>query len=282
MQSAEQLTAALLQRTGIRPGITSQKVASYVARIPEAERFSHTQRLLLADTRSAEWQAFVEHVLIHETYFFRHESQLQFLGTKVLPELLRERLRTGRHEFKIWCAACSSGEEAYTAGLMLRDALKSSPEFAGAHWHVQVTGTDLSDSVLAVARKGEYTLTAGLNSFREVPQFARHHFSAVLDGLQKTWRADEQLRRSTTFQLRNLVGEPAPVVEADLVLCRNVLIYLDEEPMRQALATLTSALRPGGVLVLGPADLLKDAEALGLTLLADQRALFWKKKGGPR
>jgi chemotaxis protein methyltransferase CheR len=279
MNLADPLIAAVQERTGLRREIAAPKVQARLELVPEADRPHTVQRLLLADPLSPEWLAFAEFCLIHETYFFRHEGQLEFLAKKVVPTLLQERLAAGRHEFKIWCAACSSGEEAYSAGLILRDAIQASREAASKEWHVSVVGTDLSAEVLAVAKRGEYSTNTGLNSFRDIPAFARHHFIKVLQGGEKTWRADDSLRRTTFFQQRNLVTDPAPVAGADLVLCRNVLIYMDEIRMRRAVTTLVGALRPGGVLVLGPADMLKQPEAYSLSLLQDHRAMLWKKEG---
>lgn len=278
MNLADPLVAAVQERTGLRREMAAPKVQARLALIPEADRPQAVQRLLHSDPLSSEWLAFAEFCLIHETYFFRHEGQLEFLAKKVVPELLKERLQSGRHEFKIWCAACSSGEEAYSAGLLLRDAIQASRETASKEWHISVVGTDLSAEVLAVAKRGEYSTNSGLNSFRDIPAFARHHFMQVLQGGEKTWRADDSLRRTTTFQQRNLVSDPAPVAGADLVLCRNVLIYMDEERMRRAVTTLVGALRPGGVLVLGPADMLKQPEAFSLSLIQDHRAMLWKKE----
>ena len=278
MNLADPLIAAVQERTGLRLEMAAPKVHARLALLPEADRPQAVQRLLLSDPLSPEWLAFAEFCLIHETYFFRHEGQLEFLAKKVVPALLKERLAAGRYEFKVWCAACSSGEEAYSAGLLLRDAIQSSRETAAKEWQVSVVGTDLSAEVLSVAKRGEYTTNSGLNSFRDIPAFARHHFLKVLQGGEKTWRADDQLRRTTSFQQRNLVTDPAPLAGADLVLCRNVLIYMDEARMRRAVTTLVGALRPGGVLVLGPADMLKQPESYSLSLLEDPRAMLWKKE----
>jgi chemotaxis methyl-accepting protein methylase len=282
MNLADPLIVAVQERTGLRREIAAPKVQARLALIAEADRPQAVQRLLHSDPLSPEWLAFAEFCLIHETYFFRHEGQLEFLAKKVVPSLLKERLETGHYEFKIWCAACSSGEEAYSAGLLLRDAIAATKEAAGKPWNISVVGTDLSAEVLAVARRGEYTSNSGLNSFRDIPPFARHHFLNVLQGNEKTWRADDTLRRTTTFQQRNLVSDPAPIARADLVLCRNVLIYMDEERMRRAVTSLVGALRPGGVLVLGPADMLKQPEAYSLSLLQDSRAMLWKKEAHTR
>jgi chemotaxis methyl-accepting protein methylase len=275
MLHADQLKAALLQRVGMRADITAAKIDSQLAKVPSDERDSWVQHLVNSPPQSPDWQAFIEPFLIHETYFFRHENQLEFLASKVLPALLEERLKSGRHEFRIWCAACSSGEEAFTAALLLRDAIQGSREAAKIDWRISVTGTDLSAEVLLKARTGEYHASAGLNSFRDVPAFAKHHFPSIFQRAEKTWRPDDALKRTVHFHQRNLVTDPAPVSDVDLVMCRNVLIYLDEQSVRRSIETIHGALRPGGVLVLGPADMLKHAD--GWELLTNQKAMFWRK-----
>jgi hypothetical protein len=132
MNLADPLIAAVQERTGLRHEMATPKVHARLALMPEADRPQAVQRLLHSDPLSPEWLAFAEFCLIHETYFFRHEGQLEFLAKKVVPALLKERLASGRHEFKVWCAACSSGEEAYSAGLLLRDAIQASRETAAS------------------------------------------------------------------------------------------------------------------------------------------------------
>jgi chemotaxis protein methyltransferase CheR len=273
---SDRLIEALLQRAGMLAEITKAKVQAFLDALPEAERGVRVETLLQAKPDEADWVSFVERFLIHETYFFRHEHQVEFLAKTVLPELLKERTRTGQSEFRIWCAACSSGEEAWTAALMLTDALKLIGEAGKGHWHFSIVGTDLSAEILLKAKRGEYTMSVGLNSFRDVPTFARHHFSAIFDGTSQTWKPNDSLRRIVSFQQRNIVTDPSPLSDVDLILCRNVLIYLDEPSIQQAFTKFSSALRPGGVLVLGPADMMRQSD--GFDLLANERAMFWKKK----
>ncbi len=185
MPLADKLTAALLARVGMRPDITASKVQAHLEKLPFDERESLVHHLLACSHQSTEWQAFIEPFLIHETYFFRHENQLEFLATTVLPRLIQERLKANRLEFRIWCAACSSGEEAYTAALLLRDAIQGIREASSRDWRLSVVGTDLSAEVLSKARAGEYSMSAGLNSFRDVPAFARHHFTNIFQRGEK-------------------------------------------------------------------------------------------------
>jgi chemotaxis protein methyltransferase CheR len=280
MELADQLKTALLERVGIRADITSAKIQARLEAIPEVERMEWVRNLITSPVQSETWQNFVETFLIHETYFFRHEHQLEFLHSSVLPALIQERIEAGRPEIRIWCAACSSGEEAYTAALLLRDCIQKSPAAKQLTWRASVIGTDLSAEVLTKARRGEYSVNNGLNSFRDVPAFARHHFPEIFQAGEKTWHPDAWLRQTVSFQQRNLISDPAPVSDADVILCRNVLIYLDEKNSQQALQTMRNALRPGGVLILGPADMLKTPG--DLELLTNSRAMFWRKSTANR
>lgn len=280
MELADQLKTALLQRVGIRADITSAKIQLQLDKISQSARPEWVQHIIDSPTHSETWQNFVEPFLIHETYFFRHEHQLEFLHSTVLSTLIQERIQSDRFEFRIWCAACSSGEEAYTAALLLRDCIQRSADASHRPWRLNVVGTDLSADVLAKARAGEYSVNAGLNSFRDVPAFARHHFPEIFQSGKKTWTPDPWLRQTVSFQQRNLVSDPAPISDADLILCRNVLIYLEESKVQQAIKTMSTALRPGGVLVLGPADLLKTPGEL--ELLTNSKAMFWKKPSAVR
>jgi chemotaxis protein methyltransferase CheR len=277
MNPAETLIDVIASQAGLREEISRPKVEQLLAPMDFGRQLAFVERLLGASPSGREWLEFIEPFLIHETYFYRHPSQLQYLGQNVLPALFEERKKSGRKVFRVWCAGCSSGEEVYTIGLMLRDALRSFAQADAAAWETSVIGTDLSPDMIQKASMGRYTASSGLNSFRDIPAFGRQHFEAVLSQQTTTWTADEGLRKTTSFQQRNLLKDPAPATDIDLILCRNILIYFKEADVRAILTKLEGSLRPGGVLLLGPADTMRDAD--GFDMLSDGRALLWKKKG---
>ncbi len=276
MSLADSLITAITERIGLRPEFSRPKVEAALAHMTYSEREAWTMNVLNAPQSSKEWGEFAELFLVHETYFFRHPPQLQFLSDFVLPELLKEKLLAGKIQLRAWCAACSSGEEAYSLGLLLRDAIAQHPKASALRWDVSIVGTDISAEMIERGTKGEYTSGLGLNSFRDVPLSARHHFPSIFSAGETVWRADETLRQTVSFQRRNLLEDAAPFKDIDLILCRNALIYFDEIKSQAILAKMESALRPGGVLVLGPADTLR--RTAGFTRLTDDRAMFWKKK----
>lgn len=130
------------------------------------------------DPTSGEWNAFVESILIHETYFYRDKPQLDDLRFKVVPALILKKMQDRSLSLRIWSAACSTGEEVYTIAFILLEALKklgeASESFPGEitvnhNWKIEILGTDISWISIMRAKKASY-LTCGLSSFRDMPR----------------------------------------------------------------------------------------------------------------
>lgn len=275
LADVRQLASVTRDRIGLKPALSAPKIEALLRGLPADSRRGFCKNLIAAAPDTAAWQTFTEALLVHETYFFRHPDQLRLLAKVLLPRLVQQRLDGGSHQLRIWCAGCSSGEEVYTIALLLQAAIAASAEPSQAAWNVTVLGTDLSAQTLQLARDGTYALVAGLNSFRDVPDFARHHFADVLSATDTTWSAGAELRRMTRFAQHNLVTDPPALRDVDLILCRNTFIYFDEAQARAALASLEAALRPAGALLMGPAETASDAGCLSM-VCADQ-AVFWVK-----
>jgi len=275
-QDARALVGLTRERIGMKPALSSAKIEGILRAVPPAERRVYCLDLLASDPDGKAWQAFTEALLVHETYFFRHPDQLKLLADVLLPRLMQERLDAGRREVRVWCAGCSTGEEVYTLALLLQGAIARSAAGRGDAWSVTVLGTDVSAPTLERAREGTYSLVAGLNSFRDVPEFARHHFATIFSEAATRWSPGPDLRRLTRFTRHNLVTDPPAMVDADVVTCRNTLIYFDEAQSKAAVATLEAALRPGGALLLGPAETVSEAASLEMVCAA--QAVFWTKR----
>jgi chemotaxis protein methyltransferase CheR len=273
---ARQLASVTRDRIGLKPALSAPKIEALLRGLPADHRRGFCRGLIAAAPDASEWQTFTESLLVHETYFFRHPDQLRLLAEVLLPRLLQQRLQSGSREVRIWCAGCSSGEEVYTIALLLQAAIATSGLPNVAAWNATVLGTDLSAQTLQLARAGTYALAAGLNSFRDVPDFARHHFAAILSSTETKWSANAELRRLTRFAQHNLVTDPPALRDVDLVLCRNTFIYFDEAQSRSALASLEAALRPAGALLMGPAETA--AEASCLRMVCAEQAVYWVKE----
>jgi chemotaxis methyl-accepting protein methylase len=272
LTDAQLLAGVVRDRIGLKPDLSTPKIEALLHAVAADDRRARCHELLASDPGAATWRNFIEALLVHETYFFRHPDQLRLLADVILPRLIQDRVDAGSRELRIWCAGCASGEEAYTLALLVQTALA-----ANAHaWNVTILGTDLSAHSLAQARAGVYTLVAGLNSFRDVPAFARHHFAAVLAAAATTWSASPELRRLTRFAQHNLALDPPPLRDVDLVVCRNTLIYFDEAHSRSAIASLEAALRPAGVLLLGPAETASEGSAL--RMVCTEQSVHWIRR----
>jgi chemotaxis protein methyltransferase CheR len=207
----------------------------------------------------------VEALLNNETYFFRDRTPFDLLTRAALPKLAKRRQDSKR--LKIWSAGCSTGQEAYSLAMMFAE---DPVHWAG--WTIDILGSDVSESAVRRARDGTYTqfeVQRGLG----ITQMIRW-FEECDDG----WRAIEPLRRLVRFQVHNLL-EPAPHPgQFDIVLCRNVLLYLNAERRGLVFDRVAGAMAPDGWLMMGAGETVigqtrkfeADPESRGLYRPVDQ------------
>jgi chemotaxis protein methyltransferase CheR len=200
----------------------------------------------LGQPDGAAWQRLVSLATIGETYFFRHREQLDAFRRVALPVLVEARRSLEPPVLRAWSAGCSSGEEAYSLAMLLEEALPDR-----ARWQVRVVGTDIDGEALDRARTGVY----GRWAFRAGGDERARWFRPVPGGE----RIEARIRDLVAFERHNLVdpGTPPPIAlggPADLVVCRNVTIYMSPEATRSVAARLYEALAPGGWLLVGPVE----------------------------
>jgi chemotaxis protein methyltransferase CheR len=184
-------------------------------------------------------QQVVEAMTTNETFFFREAAQYEALKTTVLPEMLQERQVT--RKLRIWSAASSTGQEAYSLAMMLL-------EMGFGHWDISILGTDLSSQVLQRARVGRY-LQIEVNRGLPAPLLVKYFKREGLD-----WQLKDEVRRLVRFEQDDLRRGLAAFGPFDLVFCRNVLIYFDLETKRNILSRIRGSLMPGGYLLLGGSE----------------------------
>jgi two-component system CheB/CheR fusion protein len=186
-----------------------------------------------------EANALLNTILINVTEFFRDPPAWEALRNEILPPILKA-LKPGA-AFRAWSAGCASGEETYSAGIILA-------EFFGpriAEFDLKIYATDIDEDALTTARRGEYSADA-LRRVR--PEWRAKYFRG-----KGMLRVSREIRRLVIFGRSNLVQD-APISHVDLLLCRNVLIYFDSELQKQILVRLHYALEPGGILFLGKSE----------------------------
>jgi len=186
----------------------------------------------------------IDEVTIKETSFLRDRGQFEEIAWHSLLEAARA---AGSGTIRVWSAGCASGEEAYTLAMLAAEAFVPRPA------PVNVLGTDISGATLAAAQAGRYRERA----IRPVgTQLRLRYFERQADG---SYGVAAPLRALVRFRRHNLVRDPVPPLGEtafDLVVCRNVLIYLEAALAQRVIGLLEGSLSPGGVLVLGAADAL--------------------------
>ncbi len=202
----------------------------------------------------------------NESSFFRDQKPFDQFKQIVLPTLMQA--RAGTRAIRIWSAACSSGQEAYSLAMMLAE---EGSRLAG--WRIEIVGTDISTEMVERAKSGLYTQ---FEVQRGLPiQLLVKHFKQIGD----KWQINPQLRQSVTFKEWNLLQDLGGLGKFDVVFCRNVLIYFDQPTKGKVLDGIARIMAPDGVLYLGGAETV-----LGITnrfkAVDGQRGLYTLTTGG--
>jgi chemotaxis protein methyltransferase CheR len=191
-------------------------------------------------------QDVIDAVVNNETSFFRDRAPFDEFHERVLPKLLAARAKA-RH-LRIWCAAASTGQEAYSLAMILDHEAR-----ALRGWTVEILGTDISRTAIDIARNGVYShfeVQRGLPINHLLRYFHRH---------EEGWRVNEHLRATVAFREFNLLSDPSALGTFDAIFCGNVLALLEPGARRDVLARLNAALATDGFLFLGAAESLGEA-----------------------
>ncbi|WP_265563013.1 CheR family methyltransferase [Sphingomicrobium arenosum] len=183
----------------------------------------------------------VEALLNNETYFFRDRAPFDMLHKELLPSI--RTARASERKLSIWSAGCSTGQEAYSIAMMIAE-----DPLAWAGWDIEIVGTDVSRAVIDRAREGTFThfeVQRGLGIQQTIRWFEEK-------GDQ--WRVVDQIRSKVRFEARSLFDAPPRPGKFDLVLCRNVLLYFDNNKRRMAFDRMAEAVKPDGGLLLGAGE----------------------------
>ena len=181
-------------------------------------------------------------ILINVTAFFRDPDAWQQLQTQILPNLLKEKNKG--EPIRVWSTGCASGEEAYTAAMILAEAL-GIEQFRE---RVKIYATDVDEGALNQARHATY----GAEEIEPIPEELQLRY---LEPIGNLYRIRSEIRSNAIFGRHDLVQD-APISRSDLLICRNTLMYFNSETQGQVLARLHFALNQTGVLFLGKAEML--------------------------
>lgn len=223
-------------------------VKSRLRKIMEEQELASLGQLVEQLRRSSRGrlrEVVIDAMTTNETLWFRDNHPFRILTEKVLPELSES--RSGQ-PLRVWSAACSTGQEPYSIAMVVDEFKRLRP--GRLRSEVKIVATDISQSVLNVARNGEYEMLAigrGLS-----PERHRQYFSPTESG---AWQVKPQIRSMVEFRELNLL-ERYMLGRFDVVFCRNVLIYFSADLKRDILTRIHQVLNPGGYLILGASESL--------------------------
>ncbi|MDK2879751.1 MAG: chemotaxis protein methyltransferase CheR [Thermoanaerobacteraceae bacterium] len=213
-----------------------------------------------------EWDTLIELITVNETYFFREENLLDEIKSAILPQY---KDRTTENPLVIWCAACSSGEEPYTIGMLVEESGLFQP---GA---VRIIASDINKKVLKKAKSGVYNKKSF--SFRKMPEGVLDKFFIELE---EDYKVKDSIMEMVDFRYMNLLDNniTGKIEKSDIILCRNVLIYFDTKAIQRIVDDFSNILKPGGYLFLGHAETITGMKSDFETIYTQN--IFYYKKGG--
>lgn len=209
---------------------------------------------LIHNRNAEEMSYFLECICIHETYFFREPDHFRFLQEKVYPVWDKE-AKEGRRakQVRAWSVACSTGEEAYSLGMTLLEA------FPPPSWQLEVLATDISTHTLELARKGVWPVE---RSVQHIPQkYLKAYMLRGKGNQQGLCKATPELSSIIRLDRINL-NDHAYLIKGlyDIIFCRHVVMYFDQETMDRVIHQLCRHLAPNGYLFLGETELFHPSD----------------------
>jgi chemotaxis protein methyltransferase CheR len=220
-----------------------------IARLSGAASLKDFVDMLKAGRPAHLHRAVAEAMTINETSFFRDISAFEMLRWVILPQLIEQRMQ--KRQLRIWSAASSTGQEAYSVAMSIAEYFPSI-----AHWDVKIIGTDISRQVVDYAQKGRYRR---LEVNRGLPARMLLKYM-VREG--EEWEVVPRVRSMCEFRYANLCAPMPQLPVFDLVMLRNVLLYFSQHDRRAVFKELHQKMVPGGYLVLGNAEQAEDSTNL--------------------
>ncbi len=267
-EGLDRFAAVVEKRLGLVPASSmKEELATLLEELaPRRQWEAYLSKLESATAGDAELRSLAERLTVGETYFFRHQAQLEALVEDVLPIVQRD----GR-SVRVLSAGCSTGEEAYSLAMLARESARVDAS------RLFITGVDLNPRAIERARRAHYSPWA----LRVTPGPLRERWFVALPGSEFALRPE--VRDSVLFEERNLLdadsGFWAPN-SFDVILFRNVLIYFSPEAARRTIARIEQALTPGGFLFLGPSETLRGLSD-SFDVVQAGEAFYFQRGRGP-
>jgi len=204
--------------------------------------------LLKYDPQAAkELRALYDTITTNETSFFRSPPQIEAFAEKALPDVMARREKAGEKTLRLWSAGCSTGEEAYTLGIVLKEVLKDSFR----EWDIKIYASDISEKALRSAKLATYSEYA----LRGVPAEIRQKY---FKSENSQFVVTDEIRALVELQFLNFMDSARMQLMKgfDIIFCRNVLIYFDDAARKKIVSHLYDNINPGGYLFIGHSESL--------------------------
>lgn len=225
-------------------------------------------RLLSSVNNRTELNSLFQVITINETYFFRAEQQFEAFEKVIAPEIIKHKDSSINPVFRVWSAASSTGEEAYTLAILILEKLK--PMFPNVYF--QILGTDINNAVLEAARQGIYRDYA----IRNVPAYYLNKYFKK-DGIN--YRINDDVKKLVRFMNINLFDslQMRTITGCDVIFCCNVLIYFDIDSKQKVVSSLYDSLNKDGYLFIGYSESLYGVSK-AFKLVHLPKAMAYKKE----
>lgn len=245
--------------SGYKPSTIRRRIERRMAVHQIVEPQSYVR---LLQSKPEELEILFKELLITVTSFFRDAGAFESLAKSGLAPRLAA--LPEHASFRVWAPGCATGEEVYSLAILLREGLDA----AGRQLDVKIFGTDLDSQAIEVARIGRYPegIAADVSAARLERFFV---------GEEGGYRVRREIREMTVFAVQNVIRDP-PFTRLDLLVCRNLLIYLNADLQRRILPMFHYALKPGGLLFLGPSETL--GGSAGLFDAVDKRWKIYRRR----
>ncbi|RKX86970.1 MAG: protein-glutamate O-methyltransferase CheR [Spirochaetes bacterium] len=212
------------------------------------DNFTDLYKKIRADISKKLEGQLLDAMTTNETHFFRDSAPFDLLQHKIIPDLIDRRIpgadiNKSPLTLKIWSAACSTGQEVYSIGIVLKELLGDT-----TNHNVTILGTDISDEAVTKASWGYYSpidIERGLP-----PAKLNKYFNKEND----KWKIDDEIRSLATFKKLNLMNDFSHLGKFDIIFCRNVAIYFPEEKKKLLFQRISKLLKPDGALIIGSTE----------------------------
>ena len=209
--------------------------------------FGELYQKSVTDTSHALRDKIIEAITTNETFWFRDLHPFGILNEVLFKKLTDEIFSGKRNKIKIWCCACSTGQEPYSIAITFNEFMQNCPGLRPHH--LEIHATDISSTVLFLGKLGRYD---SLSMSRGLDEDLKNRYFKTSDN--KIWTISEEIKKMVTFQKLNLQEDFNHLGKQDIIFCRNILIYFSMEFKQDILKRIASLLRPDGHLFLGASE----------------------------